>query len=83
MGEGINISTPKDEPPQFIEAIRRGESVKVPIIKEGPAELVLIMPALSDIHRLDLLYKIEFKDEKFGLCFGGMVDLDYYLSCIR
>jgi len=54
----------KDERTLFMEAVKRGDHVKVPTINEGPAELVLIMPTLSDVNRLDLMYQIEFKDEK-------------------
>ncbi len=60
----ITPSPPKDERAQFIETAKRGELVKVPKIMEGPAELALIMPALSDVNRLDLMYQIEFSDEK-------------------
>ena len=49
---------------QFIESAKRGEIVSVPKISEGPAEIVLIMPTLSEVNRLDLMYQIEFKDEK-------------------
>ena len=48
----------------FIEISRRGERVSMPKINESTTELVLVMPALSDVHRLDLMYQIEFKEEK-------------------
>jgi len=48
----------------FIEVSRRGERVSMPKINESTTELVLIMPALSDVNRLDLMYQIEYKDEK-------------------
>jgi hypothetical protein len=49
---------------EFIDSARRGDSVAVPTIKEDVAELALIMPMLSDVNRIDLMYKIEFQDEK-------------------
>jgi hypothetical protein len=63
-GGGGITHQPKDEREQFIEVARRGERVITPKISEGPAELVLMMPSLSDVNRLDLMYQIEFKDEK-------------------
>ena len=63
-GGGGIVHQPKDEREQFIEVARRGERAKTPKISEGPAELVLMMPSLSDVNRLDLMYQIEFKDEK-------------------
>ena len=63
----LGTITPKsemDEQTRFIEEAKHGLQVKSPTVKEGPAEIVLFMPSLSDINRLDLLYQIEFKDEK-------------------
>jgi hypothetical protein len=59
--QGVRIP---DEHERFIETAKKGEMTLKPKINEGPAELVLIMPSLSDVNRLDLMYKIEFKDEK-------------------
>ena len=56
-----------DKGSAFMEVCRRGERVAVPMIKEGEAELVLFMPELSDVNRLDLMYKIELKDGKLVL----------------
>ncbi len=61
------VSVSGDKSSAFLEACRRGERVAVPIIKEGEAELVLFMPELSDVNRLDLMYKIELKDGKLVL----------------
>jgi hypothetical protein len=49
---------------EFIDSARRGEKVPVPTIKEDVSEILLLMPSLSEVNRLDLLYRIEFKDEK-------------------
>jgi type IV secretory pathway VirB4 component len=49
---------------EFIDSARRGADVSIPTIKEDMAEIALIMPVLSDVNRLDLMYKIEFKGEK-------------------
>jgi hypothetical protein len=49
---------------EFIDSARRGESVAAPTIKEDMAEIALIMPALSDVNRIDLMYKVEFQAEK-------------------
>jgi hypothetical protein len=49
---------------QFIDNAKRGKQVAIPEIKEGEAEIAIIMPALSDVNRLDLMYQIEFKEEK-------------------
>lgn len=48
----------------FLDISRRGERVSMPKINEGSTEIVLIMPALSDVNRLDLMYQVEFRDEK-------------------
>ena len=58
-----NLQTDIIESP-FIDSARRGDRVEVPTIKEDMAEMVLVMPVLSEVNRLDLLYKIEFKEEK-------------------
>ncbi len=49
---------------EFIDSARRGERVTVPTIKEDVSEILLLMPSLSEVNRLDLLYRIEFQDEK-------------------
>ena len=49
---------------EFIDSARRGEKVRVPTIKEDISEILLLMPTLSDVNRLDILYRIEFKEEK-------------------
>jgi hypothetical protein len=49
---------------EFIEQSKRGELVPNPKINESATELVLIMPSLSDVNRLDLMYQIEFQEEK-------------------
>jgi len=49
---------------EFIDSARRGDRVVVPTIKEDVAEIAMMMPALSDVNRIDLLYKIEFQGEK-------------------
>jgi len=64
LSQAMPMAEEKDERTLFMEAVKRGDRVKIPTINEGPAELVLIMPALSDVNRLDLMYQIEFKDEK-------------------
>ena len=64
IGSGIGQTQSGDEREQFIDLAKRGEFVKTPKISEGPSEMVLIMPSLSDVNRLDLMYQIEFKDEK-------------------
>lgn len=64
VSRGIVQTQNGDEREQFIDQAKRGEFVKTPKISEGPAEMVLIMPSLSDVNRLDLMYQIEFKDEK-------------------
>jgi hypothetical protein len=48
----------------FVEVSRRGERVSKPKINESTTELVLVMPSLSDVNRLDLMYQIEFQEEK-------------------
>ncbi|WP_455392696.1 hypothetical protein [[Eubacterium] cellulosolvens] len=55
---------PSEVRDEFIDTSRRGERVAKPKIKESPTELVLIMPALSDVNRLDLMYQIEFREGK-------------------
>ncbi len=62
--EGMNIVQEQDEQTRFIEQAKHGQRVKVPTIEEGPAEIVLFMPSLSDVNRLDIMFQIEFKDEK-------------------
>lgn len=58
-------STPHDIiKTQFIDSARRGERVAIPTIKEDAAEILLIMPALSEVNRLDLLFQIEVNEEK-------------------
>jgi hypothetical protein len=64
VGDVMAQAQKGDEHGQFIDLAKRGEFVKTPKISEGPAEMVLIMPSLSDVNRLDLMYQIEFKDEK-------------------
>lgn len=59
-----NINVDEQKRIEFIESAKRGEKVSVPKISEGPAEMVLIMPNLSEVNRLDLMYQIEFKDDK-------------------
>jgi hypothetical protein len=62
-----NVYTP-DKPDviksEFIDSARRGDPVAIPTIKEDVAEIALIMPALSDVNRIDIMYKVEFQDEK-------------------
>ena len=60
-GAGLDIC---EDGSAFIEACRRGKRVSVPTVNEGPTELVLIMPVLSDVNRLDLLFRVEFKEDK-------------------
>lgn len=64
LSQAAALTEDKDERTLFMETVKRGDQVKVPTINEGPGELVLIMPTLSDVNRLDLMYQIEFKDEK-------------------
>jgi len=63
-----NFSTTNEAPDviqsKFIDSARRGERVAIPTIKEDAAEILLVMPVLSDVNRLDLMYQIEFKEEK-------------------
>lgn len=65
---GSGFSTADDVPDviqsKFIDSARRGERVAIPTIKEDAAELLLVMPVLSDVNRLDLMYQIEFKEER-------------------
>ena len=57
-------SVPEVIESEFLDSARRGTKVTIPTIKEDVAELALLMPTLSEVNRLDLMYKIEFKDEK-------------------
>jgi hypothetical protein len=60
----IPLNGETGEKSEFIDELLRGSYVAKPVIKEGPAELALVMPALSEVNRLDILYQIAFQDEK-------------------
>ena len=79
MGQMTGQDPTKTESEQFVDACRRGDPQPLPALKEGPSELVLLMPTLSDVNRLDILYQIAFKDEKpvlyaFNLLSAGKME---------